>query len=413
MASPTTEPVDFYLEAARRHAKLSVFGALLGVVLGLAWTYLQPPLYRAETTFLVASVDASIDNASPFGPQPVQILRGIASSLELQDRVAKELQITPRYVSERLQVNADAQRNQLTLFAETKSKAESIRLLQSVERTLPGLAREVGLGPAGREVGMLEAAVAEREKLLQQAQGRLAEAQRESPAAVDPNDPATALLYARNLRDLETRAQSLEIQIREKRRVLSAAGRDARLPSALTQDIPLRQELLNAEFEFANLSSRFTPENEEYRRAQEALNALRERYESEVTKRLAAAEQGLDVQLGQLLAERDALQVQMETWKGLAQRAPDDAIKILRLAFEVQAQEAILRELREQLEIVQVQAQVDGIRWSVLTPTTAMPEPTNKNYLLNGLVGGLLGLFLMGAIGLARSSGSGPLPRSG
>lgn len=404
MSEQQTHPVDDYVVAVRRRWRSMLGWAVGGVAAGLGITAAMTPVYQAQATLLVPPTETQSSVAAQLGAgtSPVSLMRGIVSSIELQNRVSADTGVPRLQLQEKLTAKAELNRNQLEISMAGPDREQALRVVQSATRRLEELAREQGLGAASRQEAALRKAIQEREKELAAANKALEEFQRGASTATDPTNPASALLYRRQLAATETDIGALDRELAAKRRQARAAGRNPMLPSDLSGALDERSTLLEAELAYETARRQLGDANPQLVRKREDLDEARRNFQREVASRLRATQQGLDAELASLEARRLMLTVQRDLWKQLAEKAPAEAVRSLRLNFEVEALEAVIRALRERADEAAVQSEVDAIRWTILSPPRLLPEPVNKNFGLNAFLGLMVGAFLGGAVSIVR-----------
>ena len=373
---------------------------LLGGILGLAYTSLVPPLYIAKASLLVPTIESK---ANPIGAfSPINMLRGIVSSIELQNRVAKDLGVPRRTVEAMLDSKAELNRNQLEISATDRSSTTALQVVASASKHLRSIASQAGLGTAGRQAAILKRAIDEREQELTIATDRLTEAQRKANIGVDPTNPASALYYRTQLMDTETRLGAVNRELAVRRKQAQEAHQNPELPSSLTGNLPEREALLAAEFSYETARRQLGDSNPELARRKEELESARRAFELEVTQRFRAAAQGLDSEVAGLEARKAMLNTQRDFWKGLTQHAPAKALELMKLNFEVEAIQAVLSGLRQSFDEATLNSGVESVNWTILSEPRAEPEPINKNYGMNTFLGIMVGLFLGGAVSIVK-----------
>lgn len=397
------DAIDDYARAVRSRWKWMIALGIAGGLLGLGYTAQVRPLFQARSTLLVPAIEAKPGMSSALGGfSPVNMLKGLVSSIELQRRVAADLNIPRLRVEEKLVAKAELNQNQLVLSAIDASPKLALDLVTSANKHLHLLASEAGLGSANRQAVILKRAIENREEELEIASNKLAEFEKTAQTSIDPTNPASALYYKSELQDIEIEMGSLDRELTVRRNQAKAAGRNPELPSGLAGAIDERATLLQAEFEFETARRQLGNENPELKKKKEALDEARRNFEREVASRLRASQQGLDTEIATLEARRVMLAVQRDFWTRLAKSAPKDAIKLMRLNFEVEAIQTVLKGLRAKYDEAALNSEVDAVRWSVLSEPRVEPEPVNKNYGMNAFLGIMVGLFLGGAVSIAK-----------
>ena len=374
--------------------------AILGGVLGWAYTTLVPAVYLAKATLLVPTIESK---ANPLGAfSPLNMLRGLVASIELQNRVSKEVGVPRRTVESMLDSKAELNKNQLELTSTSRSKDAAIRVLQSANKHLGDIASEAGLGTAGRQANILKRAIEEREKELDIAMDKLADYQRKANIGVDPTNPASALYYKAQLQDAQTKLGAVESELAVRRSQAQEGNRNPDLPSGLTANLPEREALLNAEFAYETARRQYGDANPELAQKKEELESARRRFENEVAQRFRAAAEGLDSEIAGLEARKAMLSTQRDFWQRLSQNAPLQAVELMKLNYEVEAISAVLKGLRDSYDDAIQGASVESVNWTVLSQPRLQANPINKNFGMNIFLGVMVGLFIGGAVSIVK-----------
>ncbi|MBL8060148.1 MAG: hypothetical protein JNK63_05465 [Chthonomonas sp.] len=399
MAHPSDD-IDFYARAVRARWKWVIAFALLGGLIGWAYTSIIPPVYIAKATLLVPTIESK---ATPLGAfSPLNMLRGLVASIELQNRVSKELGLPRKSVESMLDSKAELSKNQLELTATSQSKDAALRVLQSANKHLRDIASEAGLGTAGRQATILQRAIEEREKELDTATKKLAAYQRQSSIGVDPTNPASALYYKAQLQDAKSKLGAIESQLSVRRTQAREGNRNAELPTGLTANLPERDALLAAEFAYETARRQLGDSNPELADRKAELDSARRRFESEVSQRFLAAAEGLDSDIAGLEARKAMLQTQSDFWGRLSKNAPRQAVELMKLNYEVEAISSVLKGLRDSYDDALQGSSVESVNWTILSQPRLQATPINKNFGLNLFLGVMLGLFVGGAISIVK-----------
>ena len=374
--------------------------AILGGVLGWAYTTLVPAVYLAKATLLVPTIESK---ANPLGAfSPLNMLRGLVASIELQNRVSKEVGVPRRTVESMLDSKAELNKNQLELTSTSRSKDAAIRVLQSANKHLGDIAREAGLGTAGRQANILKRAIEEREKELDIAMDKLADYQRKANIGVDPTNPASALYYKAQLQDAQTKLGAVESELAVRRSQAQEATGTPDCRGGLPGNLPDGDALLQADFSYEPARRQYGDANPELAQKKEELESARRRFENEVAQRFRAAAEGLDSEIAGLEARKAMLSTQRDFWQRLSQNAPLQAVELMKLNYEVEAISAVLKGLRDSYDDAIQGASVESVNWTVLSQPRLQANPINKNFGMNIFLGVMVGLFIGGAVSIVK-----------
>ncbi len=401
--STAPDTIDDFARAVGGRWKWMLALGLLGAAIACGLTYAAKPVYQAKATLLLPNLESQTGvPAGLSGYSPVNVLRGLATSLEVQRRVASETRIPRLQIESSLSAKAELNQNQLEISATDDDPKRALSIVQSATKHLQAVASEAGLGSANRQAVILKRAIEEREDELEAANQKLAEHQRTAKTGSDPANPASALYYRQQLQLVEDSLGSVAAELNTRRKQAAASGRNPKLPSDLSGAISERTALLEAEFAYETARRQLGPDSPELQSKKRDLDEARKNFEKEVANRFRASQEGLDSQIANLEARREMLSVQRDFWNRLAGMAPKEAMQLMRLTFEVESIQTVLTGLRTRYDEAVLNSGVDSIRWSELSPPRALDEPINKNYGLNAFLGLMIGFFVGGAISIAR-----------
>jgi uncharacterized protein involved in exopolysaccharide biosynthesis len=397
---PREESVDDFAIALRRNWRVVLGAGLIGSALTLSYTFLIPAVYRAESVLLIPT---STSPALPGGPTQVNILRGLALSRPMLENIAKDVRSTPEKVEDKLDLKADGAKSQLVMAAQTATKAESLAIVSSMSKWIEPISSSASLTPAGRRAAELKETMETRKEELKEAEAKVAEFSSKAATQTNPEDPSGIVEYRQQLRRIELAQGEVEIRLREAKGRAKSAGQNTSLPSDLTGTIEARQLLLDAQVAYEIANRKLGGDNPERIKAKAALDAAQVAFQSEVRSQILSAQEGLSSDIATMEAERLMLGIQADFWRNLTQKAPDEAIKLMRLSFEVESLAGAVKLMEKKYSMALQESEVEGIRWSVLQPPTALPDPINKDFGLNGALGLGLGLFV-GSLFAVRTS---------
>lgn len=396
MIDPTAEEIQGYVNAARYAWRSALLGAGLGV--GLAWVYTTviPPTYLAQSTLLVNVPEAERLSAMTESLSPVMILSGVARSNQTAQAVATHTGLPRHHVMGSLVVEADVMKSQLILSAQHGDRAKALGIVSAALQEMKRLARDVDYSVASKQAVALSKAIELRQKDLAEAERRVLEFQKAMTTVSDPTDLTASAEYATTLKTLEMELGATERALASAKSALSSASKYPASIGDLPTLQPIKQALLDKEAKVLAARKSLTPTNPDRMRLESELQAARESYEQEVANALRSSELGLSSTVITLEAKRVTLQWQRDFWRTQTANAPEEAMILVRLTGEVIALEVTLRHLTAQLEEVNLRQAVDRFSWTSLSAPEILPIPINKNYSLNLVLGGMLGLLLVG-----------------
>ncbi len=378
-------------------------GAALGVALMALYTYLVPPRWLARAALLIPyDENATTRLGLPTMIQqadPLSVLRGIVLSRSSLVRVSQATGLSVRELEERFDVQVSPEDNQLLLACQHTNKALAEEVVRQSIRSLAYLARTNTVSVGSRQAKYLEEAIARRKDELDSAQRELARYVRDSRTVLDPSSPLSNAEYVRRFRDAQLELAKVEQQIGAVRdSATRLGGPTLEVPSGIPEIEAWRAKTAQAEYDLKVARSQYGEEAPAVVRAKQALEAARGSLRQEVSRYVQSVNQGITQKVADLVAQRTVLQWQVETLRRLADATPEEAVEFSKRLQRVQELTASLGLLQEQYEQAKAKAEVERVRWSLLTPPYVEDKPVNKSYTRNGLIGlllgGLAGLFV-------------------
>lgn len=393
--------LDEYAQVVAKRWRALTVGALLGV--GLAWGVTQalPPEYEWQTVLLYATPPST--GSLTLSESPAPFLSGIANSTRVRLAISEATRLTLRELEGQYQVDADAAKNQIILKARGGDDKHYQTILSTARREYDAAVRESGNSLATRQAAELDAALQRRRDERRRAEASLVAFQQTMKTASDPANPVSSLSFRSTLKQIELDLESTERQLvllRKRLGAREAAGLDLGRNPFIEQ---LRGQWLNRQVAADAARQTLGPENPERLRLEREATESRATLERELEKAYRMASLGLTDDLIHMESERAVLRWQRDAWQEMADAAPDEAMTLLRLAGEVRAIDAIIASLEARRNELSLQSKVDRFQSTVLLDASKVPFPVNKDFALNGLVGGFLGLMAAGAIAMTRS----------
>ncbi|MCX7799463.1 MAG: hypothetical protein N2109_03880 [Fimbriimonadales bacterium] len=380
-------------------------GSVLGVAAMALYTFLTPPRWMARAELLIPyDESATARLALPTLAQqadPLSVLRGIVLSRASMVRVSEATGLTVRELRDRLDVQVSPEDNQLLLACAHTDKALAEEVVRQAIRSLAYLARANTVSVSSRQARYLEETIVRRKADLEAAQRDLAEYVRDSRTVLEPSSPLANAEYVRRYRDARLELAKVERQIEAERASASRLGSPTlETPSGIPEIEAWRAKAAQAEYDLKVARSQYGEEAPAVVRARQALDAARQSLRQEVSRYVQSVDQGITKQVADLIGQKAVLQWQVETLGKLAEATPEEAVEFSRKLQRVQELSSALGFLQEQYEQAKAKAEVERVRWSLLTPPYVEEKPVNKSYTRNGLIGLLLGGFA----GLVASS---------
>lgn len=381
--------------------------AALCAGLGVALCAHAKPKYEAKSVLLLPMEAQAASGAAALlgtgGPSPLDVLRGVAMSYSTQSRVQKKFGLTERELRDLLKVSDDADANQLVLTVTDDRPELSLGILQETIGSLEELNRDINFSAAARQANYLTATITEKEKALQASRRRLAAFQKRMQAPSDPSDPSSLLSIARQLQQSQVELEAADHELATvKRQAAQQAAASLTVGTGLQASDKWRSRVVEAEYQFKLAEQQFGPQNPEYLAAKRQLNVTQTAAKNEIAQNLRAIQSGVDPSVAATVVKRETLRWTVAALKRIAQKAPDEALTITALLQDVREREAVLQELKRRYENAQVDAQVDRVRWTLLEKPHLSEEPTNKSFVRQGALFGILGFLGMLVLPLRR-----------
>jgi chain length determinant protein EpsF len=243
---------------------------------------------------------------------------------------------------------------------------------------------------------------------LEEAQKRLSAAQQAS--GILANDERLDVETAR-LNELSSQLTVIQGALAESRSRASAASRSTQsMPEIVANPLlqTLAADLGRAEARVQQLSARLGPAHPEYQAAQNEVNQLRTRLETEINRVGGSIAAGNDINTRREAEVRNLLE---------QQRAKVAKIKVSRdqlqiLEREVQGAQRALDLVAQRYTETSLESQSRQSNVSILTAAAVPTVPSRPQPLLNSIIGGLLGLFIAVLAALTLESMQKPLRTS-
>jgi len=371
-------------------------GAALGVAAMALYTLLVPPRWLAKAALLIPydenattrlGLSAMVQQADP-----LSVLRGIVLSRSSLVRVSQATGLPVRELEERFDVQVSPEDNQLLLACQHTNRALAEEVVRQAIRSLAYLAKTNTVSVGSRQAKYLEEAIARRKEDLDAARRELAQYVRDSRTVLDPSSPLANAEYVRRYRDAQMELAKVEQQIAAMRdSATRLGGPTLEVPSGIPEIEAWRAKTAQAEYDLKVARSQYGEEAPAVVRARQALEAARQSLRQEVGRYVQSVNQGVTQKVADLVAQRTVLQWQADTLRKLADATPEEAVEFSKKLQRVQELTASLAFLQEQYEQAKAKAEVERVRWSLLTPPYVEEKPVNKSYTRNGLIGLLLG----------------------
>ncbi len=411
MAATPTEDVldvsDTFKVLFRSWRLVGAWAFGTAIVVGLI-TLVVPPIYEARMSVLFPRSQAegggnliqlAIDNSSD-----VQYLAGVVKSHDMRALVAKKADIKVKDVETAMDIDEMPERRQLELaFRSYKSnvaldtmKAVLDRLTQLDERLLFNVSDRVSRDLAGE--------VAKAKDALNNAQTKLADFQKVAKTVPGRDQDFTGAEYLSRAQSAEAdhilAKKRLDIKLAQAKSVGSTLNLN--LPTGDTQLAAWRIELLKARVNYDNAKSHYQPTAQQYKDAQQNLEATQKSIRDELQASVASVEKGIDIETSGLIASELITRWVSEDASEKAKVAPEEARTFRLLLSDLKTKDQTYQDLVSAFEQENVRNKVEKLQWSVLDTPYVVEEPINKRYGLNMAAGVIIGGFIGSLVAVRR-----------
>lgn len=437
MSQPTTEAEeislgDLFAVIWQRKWLVAAVTALSMLIAVLA-TWLPAPVYEASSVLLfpaggvspLLGIAQSLGISVPSGGSaPLKMYRTVLESDRIRRLLAEQVGLTPRQIEQMTTIKDDAQASAITIIVRHKDPALAQRVAKLYIHALGTLNREMNLPLARNQVEFLEKELAQRTRQLRQAEDELLRFQRQmvreggapavggSPAGTGGSAARVAMgvegAYLQQLNSARLQLEQVQQQIRQARAAAQRAASSAtELPADLPPAAEWRSKLTELEYELRVAEITYGPDAPDVVRLRKQIELTRQQLRKSIEDYLRAVNLGLESNLAPLELQRVGLEAQIAALQQLAERAPEDTLKLQRLAREVVALGEIVQQLRVALEQARLELSRDPNRWEVLEEGTLQERPVNKRWRRNialALLAGIMFGSVISVWGGGRSS---------
>lgn len=407
----------------RKHTVAVV--TMLCVLVGVLATWLPAPVYEASSTLLfpaggapsLAGLAQSLGLSIPSGATaPLKMYRAVLESDRIRGLIARQAHVSPKLLLQITTVKDDAQASLITVSVRHKDPRVAQRIARLYVSTLAKLNRELNLPLVRNQTEFLEKELALRTQQLREAENRLLQFHQKmvqeggapstsggAGASIGSASPLRALgssisgldsTYLQQLNSARLQLQQVNEQIATARASAQQLAKSAmNLPADLPPAAQWRQKLADLEYELRVAELTYGPDAPNVVKLKRQIALTRQQLRKEIDNYLQAVNMNLDPNLAPLELQRVGLEAQVDALQRLATRAPEDTLKLQRLAREVATLNDIVQQLRISLEQARMEMSRDPNRWEVLEDGTLKEEPVNKRWKLNialALAGGLM-----------------------
>ncbi len=403
--------------------KWLVGGIASAVVLaGVTYTIVSEPIWEAEATIVFPSRapsilgNAGMAEASGLaatlsgGPTPIKVYKGFLESQRTLDLVAEATGMIRKDVFRARSIVDQSMESSITISAQDKNSDLARKIVAEHLAALEKINAEVSDPLYADDSKVLGGKLKEQQTKVLALENAMLKFQQQAVTApgVAPSGANKEALTAASpakwqqlQRDLEIQIQKVNAGIRAIRtQIQQVTGKAAIMPSNLPPVRRWRDRLVELQYELKIKELTFGPSSPEVLLLKGSVEETNKSLKKELAAYSGAISSGaLDPtadpeSLSGLVAERFALEAQLDAVKRLAALAPSESMTMARLTRELTTQTAILQQLQAQYELARIQELRNPNRWQVLDEPRVAEEAVNKSLAKSGLIAGMLGLIL-------------------
>lgn len=391
--------------------RLIIAVAVVAAILAAAFTIVRPAVFEARSTLLITP---PASQAQPEGggrlaaallqqSSPLKVLEGVMSSQTAKERVWKALNTDEDHLT--LIVSTDPTNYQFTISAQAKDRDLALNGTKTAIDVLATLRRELDVSRAGLQAKELSKALEAKRIQLKDLENEALALQLASKTAVNPNDPASVVIYKQRFQELKAEREGVDKELNKLGAVASQALRSMNSYAAVSPSFEsLRQNVVQAEIELRAVQQRYRGDATMLREATAKAETAKKLLNAELDKYLTSIRAGTNPQVATLAAKRASLDVQIEAFKLLSEQAPQEALKLWRIQRDLQTMDQVYTRLKVEYESAMVEEKVANSWWSVLDAPYLLPKPINKSLGMATLLAGLGGAFFTILVLAARAT---------
>ncbi len=406
-----------------------VVAAVLSVALaaGIAYTLFAPAVWEAKATVIfpvrqpsalgLASGDASALTSALGGPTPVRVYAGILESARTIDFVAKDTGLSRLDVRQMSKVLDQAMENTITVSASSRNPDLAKKVVALHLQAMDLINQDLNLPQAQNDVEVINEQIVDEKKTIDENEAALLKFQ--STAVTAPNVTPTGTGKDSTLvaspsrwvsaqRELELQYARVESEIGQIQAWSTKIAEDGKtLPTPFSGAEKWRTALIDLEYELRIKELSYAQTSPEVKKLREQITITRTQMEAELANQVRATQEGLVDQssiggqrLPGLIAEKVALDAQIQAVRRLADLAPAESVELSRLLRDIATHTTILNQLQGQLQLATIQKTRDPNKWEILDEPYVEDKPLNKSFFRNCAMSLFLGSVVAMALGL-------------
>ena len=386
-----------YFDFLRKKIRLVLGLSLIGVVLGVGFSYIKPREWRVRAAIILPIEDKPKGLASFLGGEAtsVEYYLGILDSYPAKSELAKVAKMDMEDVEKQYTLSASPVESQVRIAIRHEDKRVALKMAQVALDHLKVTVDSTIASIASTEAQYLQQAVSEREQDLAFAEKKLLEFTRSAKTSLSPDNPMSVVGAIARQREIGILLARKEAEIKTyKQQAQRRAAPSASIPLGIPEIEEWRRKTEALEYELNMKRISMGDEAPQVIALKKSLDLTRKSLQSAVQKYLTATEQSLSVDLAKLVAEKQVLAWEYESLKSIVASAPSEATQFSALTRNVKIITESILALRVQLEAALVKAKVERARWSVLTPPYVEDKPISRGTAMNAILSGVLGMCL-------------------
>ncbi len=402
---PSQEEVNVssLLSGFRADFRFVLGGAAFLVVVAAIVTTVVPPIFEAKFYIVFPSRSSDMQARIPSfvqaeNPSGMLYLGGLLDSRTAREQIGGPLDLTIEDVKESLRVEPQLASRQLWVSFRADSSKTALEASELAMEFLKSQESQTAKGVSEKRLEGIRERLALKSASVEKLREQIAEYLRTSTTIPTNSDGFTGGSYMRGLKDAQAKLDEVDDRIEARSTAAKRIGiaGEQGLPTGLESERLWRDKLLVAEVAFDEAKAKYQPGTQQYRDAEQSLEAVQKSLKSEIAKFVMSVTKGADQEMAYLVAERTVLALRIEDLERKALRAPGEATEFRKLLDLVEGERAAYVVIKTEEEEELLTLSTLSQDWLVLDEPYLEDEPINKSYLLNcgvaALVGALLGI---------------------
>lgn len=381
--------------------KTAIVGAIVFGAIGLAVHLFAPPIYRAEMTLVFPEAKSAemtpLSNVlGGMNENAIGFVAGLLSTQSAQQRIGKEVELTPVEVRKSMSIEPDLPARQLRVGFNNPDSKNALTALQVAAEFIRTTNSDVTVGASSARLTGIRERLAKKQELIDQYQVELLDALENSETVPTQQDQYTGGGYLKELQDVQFQLASV------KQKIKAAQGAAGRLEGASAQGLPTglemetawKEKLIEAQLRFDNARAKYQPTSPQYQEAEQMLRDVKQGLQQGIADYARSVQEGLNKDMAQLLAQQLVLEFQSENLRKKALAAPTEATRFRELLAKIDVEQDALKIIRQEEEKEELRISTAVPEWIMVDEPYLVAKPVNKSLLLNIGVPTFAGLFV-------------------